>query len=121
MLSIFVGGTICNAAEMGNSTEVQVKSEVINVDKDATLIAIPFLGTFHPKCVLEESTNEDNQSDISLTKLLPTRTVTFCKCSISNDLVERCKLKVDGLLKRNMPPVHSVPRNILFHSLQINF
>ncbi|MEO5790318.1 hypothetical protein [Gelidibacter sp.] len=121
MLGIFVGGNVCNAAEMKNSIEVQVKSEVINYDETAALIENPSEATYHPNCILSENTNEDNQSDISFIKLSPSPTVAFCKRSISNDLVERCKLKIDGLLKGNMPPIYSVSRTILFHSLQINF
>ncbi|MGC1632005.1 MAG: hypothetical protein WA749_07825 [Gelidibacter sp.] len=121
MLSIFVGGNVCNAAEIENSVEVQVKSNIVNVDEDATLIDIPSLGTFHPKCILSENTDEDDQSDIPFLKLSPIHTVTFYYRSNSIDIAERSKLKIDGLLRRNLPPIHHVSRTILFHSLQINF
>ena len=121
MFGTFIGGSFCMAAEMEMTMVAQIKSQDLTYNENGLLTENPSEDTYHPKCILSENTNEDHQYDVAFIKLIPITTVTFCKHSISHELVERSKLKIDGLLKGNMPGVYSVSRTILFHRLQINF
>lgn len=118
ILGILVGCSLCNAAEMDKSVGAQVESQDLNLIENTTLTVNPYLAFYHSKCILSESTDDEEQSGISFIKISPVHTVTFY--NLFFDSVERSKPEKRGQLDGNIIPVQNMSRNILFHSLQIN-
>ena len=117
LLGILFGCNICSANSIQSSSDVEVKSEVFNI---TSFVETPYLDSCSAKCILLESTSEQDLSDISCLKV-PVLFDTLNFYIRFSTPTKRSKTESRGLLERNITPVQHVSRNILFHSLQIHF
>ncbi len=118
LLSILFGCNICNANEIQGAADTEVKSQ--DFIMTAAFIENPYLDSSAAKCILLESTSEQDLSDPSCANLPSVFDTLIFYARFSNP-TKRSKSESHGLLERNITPVQNVSRNILFHSLQIHF
>ena len=85
-----------------------------------SLLMTPYVHSPAGKCILVESTTENEVSDVDYLILPIFKTSTFVYSRLFNP-VKRSATNTSGLLERNITPALKVSRNILFHSLQIHF
>lgn len=117
LLGVLFGCNICNANSIKSSATVEIKSQDF---RSSTFVENPYLDSCSAKCILLESTSEQELSNsLGLKAAVLFDTLIFY-IRFSNPS-KRCKSESHGLIERNITPVQHVSRQILFHSLQIHF
>ena len=117
MVVLFASST-CVANETNTDLDIEYNRQ--DFDSMHSLLMTPYFHSSTGKCILLESTTENELSDSDCLILQNFKTSTFVYSRLLNP-VKRSASNTSGLLERNITPALKVSRNILFHSLQIHF
>ena len=117
MVVLFASST-CLANETSSGVDTEISKQ--DFGSMHSLLMTPYFHSSTGKCILVESTTENEVSDVDYLILPTFINSTFVYSRLLNP-VKRSAANTSGLLERNITPALQVSRNILFHSLQIHF